>query len=143
MFLKIAGLILAGYTLVFGLFVTVALQSGVAIVDVANRRDGSHVFVPVPMVLGSLGLSLLPAHVLRDAQREIGPHHQMMEAAIQELRECPDGPFVEVEGRREHVLIEKSGDNLVVNVHSKDEDVYVKLPLRGAQRMISQLAAKQ
>src|SRR5262245_11223321 len=141
MFLKIAAFILAGYSFVFGLFAIVALQSGIAVVNVTNHRDGSHFFVPVPMVLGSVGLSLLPKKALYDVRREIGPHRELIDAAIQELRECPDGPFVEVQGKREQVKIEKSGDNLIVNVHSKREDVYVKVPLRGTQKMLAQLSA--
>lgn len=143
MFLKIAGLILAGYTVVFGLFCVVALQSGVAIIDVTNHRDGSRIFVPVPMILGNLGLSLVPDHAIRDMQRELGPHKKLVDAAIDELRSCPDGPFVEVTGRHENVLIEKSGDNLIVNVHSKKEDVYVKVPLRGTKKLIAQLVAER
>lgn len=143
MFLKIAGLILAGYTVVFGLFCVLALQSGVAIVDVTNHRDGSRIFVPVPMILGNVGLSLVPDHALRDVQRELGPHRELVDAAIDELRKCPDGPFVEVTNHREHVLVEKRGDNLIVNVHSKREDVYVKLPLNGTKKLIAQLTAER
>lgn len=143
MFLKIAGLILAGYTLVFGLFCVVALQNGIAIVDVTNHRNGSRIFVPVPMVLGNVGISLLPDHAFRNVQRELAPHRGLLEAAVQELSNCPDGPFVEVESNRDHVLIEKRGDNLIVNVNSKDEEVCVKVPLRGTGKLLAQLTAER
>jgi hypothetical protein len=143
MFLKIAGVILAGYTAVFGLFCLVALQSGIALIDVANHRDGSRIFVPIPMILGNVGASLLPDRALRDIRRELGPHREMVNAAIDELRSCPDGPFVEVESHGDHVLIEKSGDNLIVDVHSKKEDVYVRVPLRGTKKFIAQLTAER
>lgn len=142
MLLKIGALILAGYALVFGLFCLVALRSGVAIVEVKDHRKGTHIFVPVPMVLGSIGVALMPEHALRSVQRDIGPRQQqVMNAVIDELRNCPDGPFVEVKTSREHVVIEKRGDNLVVNVDGEDEDVYVKLPLRGTKNLMSQLLA--
>ena len=143
MFLKIAGVILAGYTAVFGLFCLIALQSGIAIIDVANHRDGSRIFVPIPLILGNVGVSLLPDRALRNLQRELGPHRQNVDAVIDELRSCPDGPFVEVEGRDEHVRIEKSGDNLIVNVESRKEDVYVRVPLRGTKKLIAQLTAER
>lgn len=143
MFLKIAGLLLAGYTAVFGLLFVVALQSGIAVVDVADHRDGSRVFIPIPMILGNIGVSLLPDQALQDVRRELGPHRRAAEAVIDELRACPDGPFLEVEGRGEHVLVEKSGDNLIVDVHSRKEDVYVRVPLRGTKKLIAQLTAER
>lgn len=143
MLLKIGALILAGYTLVFGLFCLVALRSGIAIVDVTDHRKGTHIFLPVPMVLGSIGIALMPDHAFRSVQRDIGPQQkEIMNAAIDELRSCPDGPFVEVKNSREHVVIEKRGDNLVVKVDGDDEDVYVKVPLRGTKNLMAQLLAK-
>jgi hypothetical protein len=141
MFLKIAGLILAGYALVFGLFCVVAFQNGIAIVDVTNHRSGKRIFLPAPMVLANIGVSLIPDHALRDVQRELGPHRQLAEVAIDELRSCPDGPFVEVDGKEQHVLVEKRGDNIVVSVESPNEDVFIKVPLRGAKKLIAQLTA--
>lgn len=143
MFLKIAGLILAGYTLVFGLFCVVMLHSGIAIVDVKNHRDGSHFFVPIPMALGNVGVALLPSNAFADMQRQIGPHKEILNAAIEELRNCPDGPLVQVQNKRENVLIEKKGDNLIVNVQDRHEDVYIRVPLSGTQHLVTQLLAER
>ena len=134
MFLKIAGAILAGYMFVFTLFAIVVAQSGIAVVHVVNHKKGDSLFVPVPMALGSVGLALMPDHALASVRKELGPHRKIVNAAIRELRNCPDGPFVEVEGRDKLVVIEKRGDNIVVNVESEEEDVYIRVPLDGTQK---------
>jgi hypothetical protein len=64
---------------------------------------------------------------------------QHRDAAVRlarELQRAPDARFVEIEGPGEHVAIDKSGDILVVEVQSDDEEVLVRVPITALGELI-------
>jgi hypothetical protein len=113
------------------LLATVA-SLGVVVVDVREGGpDGHRILVPAPLVLAQAGLAVAPA-VLEDEMRipeEALEHMPLARDVLEALIAAPDGELVRVEERDEQVVIRKEGDNLVVRVHGKGEDVSVNVPL--------------
>jgi hypothetical protein len=85
-------------------------------------------------------LHFVPKHNLKDAAREITPYLPVIDAAIPALEDCPDGVLVEVKDTGEHVLIQKSGGSVIIDVNDHDDLVHVSVPLRAAQSSIHQIA---
>jgi hypothetical protein len=139
--LKIAGAILSIYMSLFAIVGFAVFKAGVAIVDVKDKNDGDRVFVPVPVGLITAGMNLIPDHTLIALNTKVGPHQKYIHAAASELADCPDGVFVEVEGRDQHVLIEKRGGNLVIEAESPDDSVYVRIPIRSTGKLVAKLSA--
>jgi hypothetical protein len=71
----------------------------------------------------------------------LGPHRKIVQALATELENIPDTDFVEVQGKHERVLVSKSGGNLVIDVQTPEETVYVSVPIRSTGNIVSKLAA--
>jgi hypothetical protein len=67
---------------------------------------------------------------------EFAEHREAAALLARELARTPDGRFVEVEGGREHVTIDKKEDILVIEVHEDDNDVLVRVPISALQELI-------
>jgi hypothetical protein len=65
----------------------------------------------------------------------------VFQAATNELVNCPDGPLVEVDSPRDKVLIEKRGANLIIDVKSDHEKVFLQIPIQASGKAIAQLAS--
>jgi len=117
----------------------VVYQSGILIVNVHDKAAGKHIFVPVPMLLADFGLNFVPNHARMRIHDEVGPHSKMVAAMAEQLSRCPDGTFVEVESGRDHVVVRKSGGDLIVEVNSENEEVYLQLPLKPVGRIIEKI----
>lgn len=139
MFAKVLLGILAFCAVMFGVAGIVVYQSGILIVDVNDKVAGHHVYLPVPMLLADVGLTLMPSSSYQDLQRELGPHREVLKALSRELANCPDSTFVEVQTRQENVKIAKEGDDLIVNVVSPDANVHIEVPLSSTERIFSKL----
>lgn len=114
-------------------------KTGVIIVDVQSK-DG-RVFLPIPMLLINTALSFAPITGHVNIPDELKTHSDIVQAAADELMRCPDGPFVEVITRDETVLITKQGANIIVDVKSDDEKVYVKIPIQATGKVFAKLAS--
>jgi len=105
-----------------------------------KQADGTHLNLIVPAALVPATLHFVPKMKLQDAGREIRPYLPIIDAAIPALEDCPDGILVEVQDPGEHVLIQKSGGSVVIDVNDHDDIVHVSVPLRAAQSSIHQIA---
>lgn len=114
-------------------------QGGVATVWIHN--EDVTLFLPVPMVLADVALSLAPEEELAQARRELAPYRGLVQAALEGLAECSDAVFVDVQGPGESVVVSKEGSTLRVEIHSlHDGDVEIRVPLRAVQRVVAQVA---
>ncbi len=117
--------------------------TGLAIVDV--REGGPHgtrLIVPVPLALANAGLLFVDREHQRIDCPEFAPYQPAAARLAGELRHAPDARFVEVESPNEHVTIDKAGDVLVVQVHDGDDDVRVKVPIAGLEKLIESYDGK-
>jgi invasion protein IalB len=111
----------------------------VLIVDVQSK-DG-RVILPIPMLFlnAALNFASVTSHVR--IPNELSTHSDIVQAATDELMRCPDGPFVEVITPDERVLVAKKGANIVVDVKSEDEKIYVKIPIQATGKVFAKLAS--
>ena len=114
------------------LLATVA-SLGIVVVDVREGGpDGTHVVVPVPLVLAQAAVALAPVMAPEDKMRipdEALEHMGLAREVLQALAAAPDGELVRVEERNETVVITKEGRSLHVRVTGDTENVSVNVPL--------------
>ena len=139
MFLKLGILLMALGISFFAIAGIVIQQTGLMIVDVQNR-DG-HIFLPIPMIFVNTALHFSPVAAHVNLPDGINRHYAAFQAATGELLNCPDGPLVEVDSPRDKVRIEKRGTNLIVDVKSDKEKVFLQIPIEATGKTIAQLAS--
>lgn len=104
---------------------------GIVVVDVREGGpDGTHIVVPVPLVLAQAALTFVPEEKVRMKLDRAEKHLPLAREVLEALAEGPDGELVRVEEPGEEVVITKVGDTLHVRVQDKNDDVTVNVPLR-------------
>ncbi len=143
MVVKVLAVILGAYLVLFAAFAAAVYATGLIVVDVKDKVNGRHVLVPVPMLFVHTAVSLIPDHVMKEANihNDVDVDMKCVHAAADVLAECPDATFVEVQTHDESVVIAKKGDNITLNVDTQKEKVYMRFPVRGMERVVAQLAA--
>ena len=108
-----------------------------------KQPDGTNVNLFVPAALATTALHFIPAHDMkaRDSQ-ELRQCLPIIDAAIPVLRDAPDGVLVEVVDEHDHVLVQKLGGSVVVDVNDDQDVVHVSVPLGAAQNAIHEIAEK-
>lgn len=139
MFVKIGVLLLALGISLFAVTGIVIQKTGLMIVDVQQRDR--HFFLPVPMILINTALRFTPISSQIHMPDKLNRNYSTLQNVATELVNCPDGPLVEVHDHQDNVLIEKRGANLIVDVKSDDEKVYLQIPIRATGNTIAQLAS--
>lgn len=123
---KVAGVVLLLSVLLVGGCVA---TTSVMLVDV-EEAGGPNLVLPVPLPVARAGLAFAPDEALRVGAPELGEHLDRAERIVEALREAPDGLFVEVDDRGEHVTVRKDGDALRIRVlEGRGTTVKVNLPL--------------
>jgi len=105
-----------------------------------KRKEGTHLSLIVPAALVPATLHFVPREHVREASENLREYMPIIDAAIPALEDCPDGVLVEVSDPGEHVVIQKSGGSIVIDVNDHDDIVHVSVPLRAAQASIHQIA---
>lgn len=105
-----------------------------------KAANGTHLTLIVPAAIVPATLHFVPKEDLKEAGRDIRPYLPIIDAAIPALEDCPDGVLVEVKDPGEHVLIQKVGGSVVIDVNDHEDIVHVSVPLRAAQSSIHQIA---
>ena len=143
MFLKSVAAILGFCFLTMSGAALAVYHAGVLVVNVNDKREGTHIFVPVPMLMADFGLLFVPKDAKMRIHDELGKHRELAVKMTKALADCPDGVFVEVEDPEDTVIIKKSGDDFIVDVKSKEENVYLKMPIAPTGRILSKLSEIQ
>jgi hypothetical protein len=130
--LKTAALVLASIPLALAALLA---SSSCVVVDV-KTADGPRIFVPVPLFVAKTALGFAPQEAKHVEIPELAEYSELAAKLIDELRSAGDGILVEVDDRRDHVLIEKIGDELAIDVRSDEEEVSVRLPLSVAAEVL-------
>jgi hypothetical protein len=127
----------AAMALVTGAFV---YHVGAVWIDVREKHPGGeHVRLVVPAIIAPIAAMMVPKEKLHNAPQELQQWMPTIEAATEELSNCPDTVFVQVESRNEHVKIAKVGDHLVIDVDDPGETVHVSFPIRAVAYTARQL----
>lgn len=105
-----------------------------------KQPAGTNLTLVVPAVLAPVALSFVPRQQLAQASAGLRPYMPEIDAAIPALEDCPDSVLVEVIDPDEHVIIEKSGGSIVVDVNDREDRVRVSVPLRAAHSAIREIA---
>lgn len=112
-------------------------STGLAVVEVEQHTpDGIHVIVPVPLALANVALMFMESSRARLHCPEFAEHREMAVRLARELERSPDGRFVEVEDRDEHVTIDKVDNVLVVEVHDGEDEVLVRVPVNALVELL-------
>ncbi|MFI5007986.1 MAG: hypothetical protein ACHQKZ_11125, partial [Solirubrobacterales bacterium] len=103
---------------------------GIVVVDVREGGpDGTHIVVPVPLVLAQGALLFVPEEKVRVKLDRAEKYLPLARELVEALAQGPDGELVRVEEPGEEVVITKKGDTLEVRVQDKNDDVAVNIPL--------------
>jgi len=97
-------------------------------VDV-KQADGPRIIVPVPLFVARTALAFAPNEATHIDVPELAEHADQARQIVEALMAAPDGVLVEVRDASEHVLIEKVGDEIEIDVDSGEETVSVSVPL--------------
>ena len=138
-FLAKLGVGVLGTALVAGAAVS---SEGFVHVKVHEKQpDGTNVNLYVPAALATTALHFVPNRDLkaRDSA-QLRSCLPIIDAAIPALYASPDGVLVEVKDAHDHVLVQKVGGSIVVDVNDSEDVVHVSVPLRAAQSAIHQIA---
>ena len=109
-------------------------QAGFATVEIESP-EAPWIYLPVPLAAVDVALAFVPEEDLAGARRDLQQFRPVIEAALEELKNCPDVTLVEVVTRNESVLIEKTGSELLIKVdRGEHEKVRVRVPVGGVQR---------
>jgi hypothetical protein len=141
MVVKVLAVILGAYLVLFAALGAAIYATGLIVVDVKDKVHNHRVLVPVPMLLVHTAVSLVPDHLMKQADVQKEVDMKWVHAAAEALADCPDATFVDVRTKRESVTVAKKGGNLTLNVDTRDEQVYMRFPIRGMERVVAQLAA--
>lgn len=110
---------------------------GIVVVDVREGGpEGTHIVVPVPLVLAQAALAFVPEEKIRVKLDRAEKYLPLAREVLDALAQGPDGELVRVEEPGEEVVITKEGDTLHVRVQDKDDDVTVNVPLRLVQAAV-------
>jgi hypothetical protein len=130
--LKTAAVVLLSIPL---LLLGLVAGTGLVVVDV-KPADGPRIVIPVPLFLAHAALGFAPDGVTDVDLPELGEYSVVAGKLVAELRECADAVLVEVDDGNEHVLIEKIGDEISIEVSGDDEEVSVRIPLAAATEIL-------
>ena len=137
------GKIAVGLTV--GTLATAGVLCSDGLIDVNVVQDGPdshHVHVIAPALLVPLAVRLLPVDGITEASRRVEPWLPTIQAAASSLSETGDFVLVEGTQRDENFRVEKSGDELVINVTERDEVVHVSVPLRAVSSTLNAVASR-
>jgi hypothetical protein len=110
-------------------------STGLVVVDV-KPADGPRIVIPVPLFLAHAALEFAPQEAIEVDVPELGEYSDIAGRLVAELRDCADGVLVEVDDGGDHVLIEKVGDEIAIEVTGRREEVSVRIPLAAASEIL-------
>lgn len=112
-----------------------------AVVDVQEGGPkGTHIVVPVPVLLAEAALSFAPVHARRvELDKAAEQWLPVVRKLAAELRAIPDAELVRVQAEGSDVRIAKVRDHLEVRVHDGGDDISVNLPLEALDEVLASL----
>ncbi|HXO19206.1 MAG TPA: hypothetical protein VOA87_04690 [Thermoanaerobaculia bacterium] len=107
--------------------------SGLVTVQVHEKEDGRHFYLPVPAAFLHAGIAFLPLAIpageRAHMRAELDCKGPALAALFREIERCPDAVLVDVLDHGQSVRFVKEGRTLTVRVRGGDADVDVSLPV--------------
>ncbi len=127
----------------FVLAATIAVTGTVTVKVAEHGPDGMNLYLPVPALLIDVATwafpKMIPEDELRDAREELGPYLPALEEVAREIKTCPDGVLIKVEGGDEDMRVIKDGRSFRFEIESEDADIRVSMPARLVTRALAVL----
>ena len=108
---------------------SVALLANTNYVVVDVTTDGHHIVIPAPLIALRAAVALAPKEKTRIACPELAQYRDAAQRVVEALLVTPDGELVRVENAEEIVSISKRGETIYLEVHNREQDVSVNVPL--------------
>jgi hypothetical protein len=118
------------------LFTVGLLASSSCVVVDVKTAEGPRIIVPVPLVVARTAMAFAPEEARHVGAPELAEYSELASRVVDELEAIGDGVLVEVERPGEHVVIEKVGDELVIDAANGEQDVLVHLPLEALAEIL-------
>jgi hypothetical protein len=139
MLLKI-GIVAGAVALCLFTIVSIAVyQAGFLIVDVQSNSSDGHFFAPVPMFAVNLTMDLIPNYRLQQFSTHLLASASLLQQTGKNLNDCPDGVFVEVDQRNQHVRVEKSNGNILIHAITPEQKIFIQVPIASTTRTLTRL----
>jgi hypothetical protein len=136
------GKIVLGAAAVAAAGVGLLCSEGLIEVNVVEKQpEVHHVYVLAPAALVPMTMHFIPSRKFGHASRELQPWMPTIRAALEQLRDTDDVTLVDVTEPGQHVVVNKRGGSVVVDVNDHDETVHVSAPIRAITSTIEQVAA--
>ena len=130
--------IFLGFLIVFLLFITYSVNAGVAVVQV--KTPDTRLWIPIPIALARLAGNFIEVPLSKQEEfRQFLQYSEVLKEGLKQLLEMPDTDLVEVRKAREHVLIYKRGNYLLMDANDHGEQVKVRVPIQSLQRLLEAL----
>lgn len=108
----------------------VVYNAGSIQIQVREKHEGGeNINLIIPAAIIPVGLAFAPDEKLAEVSERMQEILPILKAAAEELEKIPDGVLVEVRNHNEHVLIEKRGGALVIDVDTDSEEVHISFPI--------------
>ncbi len=133
-----AGIIILAVATV-GAAVAAVYNAGTVAFDLSPAED-SRISVALPAGLLNLAIALVPDDVVSDITDELEPVWPTVQAAARELHRAPDFVLLEINGKDEHVLIEKKENRMLIVIEEGGDRISVALPLSTICRIADKLS---
>jgi hypothetical protein len=107
-----------------------AYRVGMLVVRVQDSGPhGTDLAIRVPAILVPMAMRIIPDEPLRRAARDAARWTPAVRSMVKVLSDSPDFLLVHIDSPRETVKIQTKSHNLVVDVTSVEEKVYLSVPL--------------
>ena len=108
------------------------------VVDVRQAEpEAFHVTVPLPLPLARAALLFVDEDEARVDIPELARFLAGAEKMVRLLIDAPDAELLRISGRDEEVIVATVGDDLVIDVETRGEEVHVRVPLSRLEELLS------
>jgi hypothetical protein len=129
-----------GAALTFALLTAVILREGFLVVHVdESAPETHHIRIWLPATFVSAAFALTPDEKLRKAAEKAGPWLEAARVSCNQLEREPDFTLADVTDADSHVIVQKRGRSIEVNVDEHDDKVFVAVPLASLEDVTDRL----
>jgi hypothetical protein len=124
----------------FALLTGIVLREGFLVVRVdESAPQVHHVHIWLPATFVSAAFALTPKEKLRKAAEKAGPWLEAARVSCNQLERAPDFTLADITDPTDHVIVQKRGRSIEINVDERDDKVFVAVPLASLEDVTNRL----